>query len=156
MEKEWQYTHRRRVNATNKFLSHEVDSYDNHAPISYRDNEPNTSVATPSSLYLHKFVYGPWSLSGGVKTVLRNRPIEQTLILGGNLCTNILKKNWEDRRPCKLDRQEYCLRISVMFWPGFWPRNWHVCRSGHYSIMRWEQWTVVAQEEFIIVDVSID
>ena len=44
---------------SNDFLSHDVNSYDNCAPISYHDNEPNTSVATPPSLYLHKFVYGP-------------------------------------------------------------------------------------------------
>ena len=68
------------------FLSHDVNSYDNHAPISCRDNEPNTSVATPPSLYLHKFVYGrAWSLSVGVKKVLRIRPIEQTLILEESL-----------------------------------------------------------------------
>ena len=79
---------------SNDFLSHDVNSYNNRAPISYHNNEPNTSVATPPSLHLHKFVYGPWSLSVGVKEVLRtyNRPIEQTLILGGNLCANILKK----------------------------------------------------------------
>ena len=71
---------------SNDFLSHDVNSYDDHAPICYHDNEPNTSVtsvATPPSLHLHKFVHGPWSLSVDVKTVLRNRPIEQTLILGG-------------------------------------------------------------------------
>ena len=77
---------------SNDFLSHNVNSYDDRAPISYHDNEPNTSVATPPSL--HKFVYGPWSLSVGVKNVLRKRPIEQTLILGRNFCANILKKNW--------------------------------------------------------------
>ena len=34
---------------SNDFSSHDVNSYDNHAPISYHDNEPNTSVATPPS-----------------------------------------------------------------------------------------------------------
>ena len=70
---------------SNDFLSHDVNSYDDRAPISYHDNEPKTSVtsvATPPSLHLHKFVYGPWSLSVGVKTVLRGRPIEPTFILG--------------------------------------------------------------------------
>ena len=32
---------------SNDFLSHEVNSSDDHAPSSDRDNEPNTSVATP-------------------------------------------------------------------------------------------------------------
>ena len=68
---------------SNDFLGHDVNSYDGRAPISYHDNERNTSVATPPSLHLHKFVRGPWSLSVGVKKVLRNRPMEQTLILGG-------------------------------------------------------------------------
>ena len=71
---------------SNDFLGHDVNSYDDRAPISYHDNEPNTSVtavATPSSLHLHKFVYGSWSLSVGVKKVLRIRPIGQTLNLGG-------------------------------------------------------------------------
>ena len=68
---------------SNDFLSHDVNFYDGRVPISYHDNEPNTAVATPPSLHLHKFVYGPWSLSIGVKTVLRNRPMEQTLIMGG-------------------------------------------------------------------------
>ena len=44
---------------SNDFLSHDVNSYDNHAPISYHDNETNTTVATLPSRYLNKFVYGP-------------------------------------------------------------------------------------------------
>ena len=42
---------------SNDFLSHDVNSYDGRVPISYHDNEPNTSVATPPSLHLHTFVY---------------------------------------------------------------------------------------------------
>ena len=55
---------------SNGFLSHDLNSYNDRAPISYHDNEPNTSVATPPSLHRHKFVYGPRSLSVGVKKVL--------------------------------------------------------------------------------------
>jgi len=46
--------------------------------------------------FTYTFLHGPWSLSVGVKKVL---PIEQTLILGGNLCAKILKKGGGDRRP---------------------------------------------------------
>ena len=40
---------------TNDFLSHDVNSYANNAPISYRDNEPNTSLHRPTNS-IHKFV----------------------------------------------------------------------------------------------------
>ena len=49
---------------SNDFLSHDVNSYDNHAPISYHDHEPNTSVATPQVYVFTNLCMGrAWSLS---------------------------------------------------------------------------------------------